>query len=189
MNLKERKRQMRREIKARVARLDGAYCRKADRSIFKHIIGLPEYRQAQRIFCFVGTQAEIDTAPIIEDALSKGKIVGVPRCVDKGIMNVCRIESLKGLEMGQYGILEPGEEAAILLPEEIDFAVVPCLSCSSTGKRLGYGGGYYDRYLAGTGAFKAVICRAQIMEEDIPWESHDVVMNAVVSECGVLRIR
>lgn len=92
---------------------------------------MPEYRQAQRIFCFVGTQAEIDTAPIIEDALSKGKIVGVPRCVDKGIMNVCRIESLKGLEMGQYGILEPGEEAAILLPEEIDFAVVPAFHAAA----------------------------------------------------------
>lgn len=182
MSLAEQKRKMRKEMMAKAAELDAAYCRKADRSIFEYITDLAEYRQARRIFCFVGTELEIHTVPILEDALKKGKIVGVPRCEGKGIMNVCRIKRLDTLKEGRYGILEPEEDAAVILPEEIDFAVIPCLSCSCTGRRLGYGGGYYDRYLIRTKAFKAVICRAELMREDIPQEEHDVVMDAVVSE-------
>lgn len=188
MMVTEQKQKIRREIMERMAEMDRDYCHEADQAIFKYITEMPEYLQAEGIFCFAGKETEIDTAPVIEDALARGKVVCLPRCVGRGIMEACRIQGLGDLKPGHYGILEPGEEEEALLPEEIGFAVVPCLSCSSKGVRLGYGGGYYDRFLAKTKAFKAVICREKLVREDIPAEDHDVEMDAVVSEAGVRRI-
>ena len=169
----DRKRALRREIKAAVAALDKGYTKEADLQIFRHVAGLPEYEQAGTLFCFVGTSSEIDTAPILEDALRRGKRVGVPRCISRGIMEVREIRSFRDLEAGKYGIMEPGAHAPVIQAEEINLAIVPCMSCSHDGRRLGYGGGYYDRYLGRTRAVKAVICRERIMRADIPVEPHD----------------
>ena len=62
-----------------------------------------------------------------------------------------------------------------------------CHACHD-GRRLGYGGGYYDRYLGRTRAVKAVICRERIMRADIPVEPHDQMMDMVISEKGVRRL-
>ena len=150
--------------------------------------GLPEFEQAGTLFCFVGTSGEIDTAPILEEALRLGKRVGVPRCIARGVMEVGEIRSLQDLEPGKYGILEPGVHAPVIQPEEISLAIVPCMSCSHDGRRLGYGGGYYDRYLDRTRAAKAVICRERVMRHDIPVEPHDQIMDMVISEDGVRRL-
>ena len=183
-----RKKALRREIKAAVAALDEDYTKEADRRIFRYVAGLPEYEQADTLFCFVGTISEIDTAPILQDALRQGKRVGVPKCTARGIMEVREIRSLQDLEAGNYGIMEPGAHAPVIQPGEINLAVVPCMSCSSDGRRLGYGGGYYDRYLGSTRAVKAVICRGRIMRGDIPVEPHDQIMDMVISENGVRRL-
>lgn len=189
MNTSEdRKKALRREIKEAVAALDKGYTREADLQIFRHVTGLPEYEQAGTLFCFAGTSSEIDTAPILEDALGQGKRVGVPKCTARGIMEVREIRSLRDLEAGKYGIMEPGAHTPVIQPEEIHLAIVPCMSCSHDGRRLGYGGGYYDRYLGRTRAVKAVICRERIMRADIPVEPHDQIMDMVISENGVWRL-
>ena len=145
-----RKRALRREIKAAVAALDKGYTKEADLQIFRHVAGLPEYEQAGTLFCFVGTSSEIDTAPIPEDALRRGNGWGSQVHLQR-IMEVREIRSLRDLEAGKYGIMEPGAHAPVIQAEEINLAIVPCMSCSHDGRRLGYGGGYYDRYLGRTG--------------------------------------
>ena len=92
------------------------------------------------------------------------------------------------MEAGKYGIMEPGAHAPVIQAEKIKLAIVPCMSCSHDGRRLGYGGGYYDRYLGRTRAVKAVICRERIMRADIPVEPHDQMMDMVISEKGVRRL-
>lgn len=183
-----KKKELRRELRAAVAALEEAYAEAADRQIFRYVTGLREYGKAGAMFCFVGTRDEINTTPILEDALRQGKRIGVPKCAAKGIMQVREIRSLEELGPGKYGILEPGPDAPVIQPEEIDLAIVPCMSCSHDGRRLGYGGGYYDRYLEQSRAVKAVICRERIMREDIPVEPHDQVMDMVISEEGVIRL-
>ena len=93
MDLEERKKALRQEIKAAAAALDEGYTKEADLGIFSHVAGLPEYEQAGTLFCFVGTSGEIDTAPILEDALRKGKRVGVPKCTAREMCIRDRVES------------------------------------------------------------------------------------------------
>ena len=144
------------------------YCREADGKIFSAVLGLPEYRNAKKIFCFVGMQAEIQTASLIEEMLRAGKQVAVPRCAG-------------------MGILEPAAEAPVLSPEELDLILLPCVSASRSGERLGYGGGFYDRYLPKTKAFRALLIRERLLSDDIPREAHDQPVDAVITEAGVFR--
>lgn len=178
----ERKRWLRQEVKLLTEELNEEYCRNADAEIHRRITCLPEYERADTVFCFVGTCSEIDTVPILKDAWRRGKRVCVPRCEGKGIMNAYQINGMDDLHVGSFGILEPGEHAVMILPEEIDLVLVPCLSCSRDGKRLGYGGGYYDRYLERVAAPKAVLCRSRVMREDIPVDDYDMQMDLVICE-------
>lgn len=187
MTLKNQKKALRKEVKKCREELSEKYCEEADHSIQKHVMQLPEYQSAQTIFCFVGTEEEIDTRPVIQDALMKKKRVCVPRCLSPGVMGVYLIDSLEDLVAGHYGILEPGEDAVMTHAQELDVAIVPCVSCSRDGRRLGHGGGYYDRYLEQCHVTKVVVCRDKLMREDIPMNEHDQVMDIVISETGALR--
>lgn len=188
-SIKKQKKQKRKEIKQRITELDSKYCREADRKIIENVFGLEEFQQAKTIFCYVSTETEVDTIPILKEILASGKRLGVPKCTGKGIMEVYEISSLDELTAGAYGILEPDESCKkILLPEEIDFSLIPCISCDSKGKRLGHGGGYYDRYLEQSRGVKAIVCRSRLMLDEIPTEPHDVQMDLVISEEAVWRM-
>lgn len=177
------KRELRRKIKEDIKNLDKNYCMAADRKIQEKILESPEYRNAKYIFCFVGTSDEINTMPIIEHALQSGKFVAVPKCLEYGIMESYLIESLESLQLGSYGIMEPDINVTEQIePGRIDLAIIPCLSANYKGQRIGYGGGFYDRYLNRTDAYRMVLCRKRIMRDDIPVESHDLLMDEVVSE-------
>ena len=174
-------------MKDRIRKLSPQYCLSSDRSILTNVKGLPEYQKSQTIFCYVGTDEEINTSPLILDALTRGKRVGVPRCTGPGIMHAYEIESLSDLSPGSYGILEPGEDCPLVSPEEIDMACIPCLSADRDGRRLGYGGGFYDRYLEHTSFPRIILCREELILHDLPVEDHDQRMDILVTESGVTR--
>ena len=165
--------------------LPGDYGLRADRAIAAHLLAMPEYRAAGTVFCFVGTAREIDTHPILEDALAAGKALCVPLCVADGIMELRRIRSLAELVPGAYGILEPPAESPALEPDAVDFAVLPCLTCDHAGHRLGKGGGYYDRFLAAYRGGAVLLCREKLIREEIPLEPHDRPVPWVLTEAGL----
>lgn len=180
--LRKRLRKLRREFKK-------DYCREADSRIMSFVMSLPQYRQASLIFCYVSAGDEIDTKNLLAAALGEGKRAAVPRCLPgrAGEMEACEISSLEELRPGAYGILEPIEGCPVVPPEQISLCVVPCLSADpATGVRLGYGGGYYDRYLERTGAFRAVLCREKSLYRGLPREIHDLKMDALITEKGVI---
>lgn len=182
MNMQEEKKKVRKEIKQQIAGLSEEYCRTADAEIQRNTAEFLKKYPADMIFCFVGTLQEIDTKPILKEILRDGKRLGVPKCVGKGIMDVYEIRSLDELQPGSYGILEPKEGCPLIKPEEIELALVPCLSCNEDGWRLGYGGGFYDRYLVRTRAKRAVLCRSVLMRDNIPRDELDLQMDAVITE-------
>lgn len=179
------KRDLRAEIARAVAALPPDYCRRADEAICRAVLASAEYRRAGTLFCYVGTDREIDTRPILTAALRDGKTLAVPLCVGRGIMEARRIGGLEELVPGKYGIPAPRPGCPLVEPGEIDLALIPCCTGNRRGQRLGYGGGFYDRYLARTRCTAMLLCRERLVREDIPTEPHDRTMDMVVTEAGI----
>lgn len=179
------KKTLRADMRARARALPAEYTQAADAAIAKHILSLPEYNAADTVFCFVPMPREPDITPVLRDALRSGKRLCVPRCLEEGQMALCVIHSLSELMPGAYGILEPAKDCETLSPETPDFAVIPCVSCSREGTRLGQGGGYYDRFLPRFHGTAAMVCREELLCESIPTEEHDRNIPLVVTENGI----
>ena len=125
------KKELRKILKEKRNALDPDTCRSSDTAIFKAITSWDVYQKAETVFCFVGTEDEINTRPVLEDLLKRGKQVGVPKCISKGIMEVYKIRSFDDLEPGKYGILEPKEGCEKISPKAIHLALIPCLSSAA----------------------------------------------------------
>lgn len=186
MTKREEKNQLRRLLLEQMRALPPAYCRKADKAIYRHVAALPAYQTARTICVYVGMAHEIDTKPLIKRMLAGGKRVGVPLCVGKGVMEIREIGGLDELQPGTWGILEPAPDAPLLQPDEIDLGLIPCVSGNEEGQRLGYGGGFYDAYLAKAPFLRVLLCCKAMMTAPIPMEPHDAMMDVVVSEDGAV---
>ena len=100
-------------------------------------------------------------------------------------MEARQIAGLGDLVSGRFGILAPKLQCPLVAPEDIDLVVVPCATGDAQGRRLGYGGGYYDRYLPRTRCPALVLCRGQLVREGLPVEAHDVPMDYLATEKGL----
>lgn len=180
------KKELRGIIAAEVAALDSTYCAKADAAICAAVWGSELYRNARTMFCYIGTDREIDTKALLLRVLADGKRLALPLCVGKGIMEAREIHSLDDLVSGKFGIPAPGEHCPIIAPEEFDLVIVPCSTGNEKGQRLGYGGGFYDRYLEKTHCPKVLLCRKALAKSEIPVEEHDLVMDYFTSEDGMV---
>ena len=184
------KAQAREEIARRLARLSAEARREASARIRCHVADLPEFQRARTVLLFVSIADEVDTLPIIADALALEKTVAVPKvdrqrkAMDAHLL--CDLE--RDLVPGVFGIPEP-RGSAIIAPEAIDFVLVPARGFDRHGNRLGRGGGYYDRYMASPG-FRAVRCgiafSAQVLDE-LPHTPSDLPVHLLVTEEGPLR--
>lgn len=161
----------------------------SDSLIEARVVGLELFANARTVFCFVSTEGEVNTQGIILEALAQGKRVCLPRCKKLGIMDAYEIESFEDIAPGMYDIPEPASHGVLVPPEEIGFAIVPCVSCSKKGERLGYGGGFYDRYLIGRRYPAAALCREALLVDNIPLDIHDVTMDIVITEMETIVIR
>lgn len=185
MTRQEEKQQLRAVMRARERQLSDRYRRESDQAIAAHLTAMPEYQAAGTIFCFVGTPHEIDTRPILENALAAGKRLCVPLCTGPGMMELRQITTLSQLSPGAYGIPEPLEDAPTVSVDETDFAILPCLTCNHLGHRLGQGQGYYDRFLAHYRSGAVLLCREKLIREEIPLEPHDYPIPWVLTERGL----
>ncbi|MCL1830712.1 MAG: 5-formyltetrahydrofolate cyclo-ligase [Oscillospiraceae bacterium] len=151
------------------------------REILDHLIQLEQYIAAENIFCYIGRKSEIDTSLIIEQALKDKKTVSLPLCASDGSMTARVISSLEDVTIGSFGILEPQLGSDILPRDDIDLALIPCLVSDNKGHRIGFGGGYYDRYLAKSKMYKIILCPAEMVREKIPVTGFDLKADLVLS--------
>lgn len=176
------KTEARKIVNQRKKQLSDQYKKSADRSILKQILDMDLYKKADTIFCYASMEDEVDTWCIIKDALEHGKRVGVPLCMEKGMMEVHQIQTLEDFKQGAYGIMEPKSDSVILPKDEIQIGIIPCVSADEDRNRLGHGAGYYDRYLEGTTFPKILLCWKQLMLSKVPVDAHDILMDMVISE-------
>lgn len=182
------KKRLREKIRAQIRSLSPEEKERSDARIFRAVQSLSLYQRAKVIFVYVSLDWEIDTHALIKDALSGGKTVAVPKCLPDGRMEVYRLKDFHRLKTQTLGILEPEEGADKIAEEGLELALIPCLSCTKDGIRLGQGGGYYDRFLAGKKRlFKLALCRESLLSKNLPCEAHDIRMDAVLTETAFLR--
>ena len=140
----------------------------------------PRFKKAKKIFCYVSAGSEPDTWLLMEEILKSGKTLAVPKCLDKkGNMEAVEIKSFSELKPGYFGIMEP-EDGRMIEKPEIDLCIVPGLSFDRESYRLGYGGGYYDRFLFGSEIYSVGICFKELYKEKLPRETNDISVNEVV---------
>lgn len=143
------------------------------------------YGKAADICLYMPVRNEVDVTMLMEAALDQGKRVWLP-CVSGGEMKFCRYDKNTGLLEGAYGIKEP-DSFEILEPDEKTLVIMPGAAFSEKHERIGYGGGYYDRFLAEyPQCTTAAVCYDfQIMTE-LPSERHDVRPDIIISQERVL---
>ena len=162
---------------------------KLDALIFDNFISCSDYAGCDTIFAYVSTASEVDTYGIIHHALAHGKRVAVPLCYPetKG-MEYYYIRSEDDLKAGHYGIMEPD----ISVCEKADdnthaLCIVPGLCFDKDGYRLGYGGGYYDRYLSAHDIIRIGLCYSDNTVDELIRDRYDVCVDKVITEKTIER--
>lgn len=187
------KKELRKTIQAKRLQLTDQDVITKSRSIFEHLLTLPEFNQASAVMLYMDFRKEVQTEPIIEHCLKHGKKVILPVVSeDKKNLVLIEITSLKNdLTLSSFGILEPVvRPESIRKIEDIDLILSPGVAFDRTGYRLGYGGGYYDRLLSGKHDRIKVWALAfdlQIVEA-VPREDYDQQIDGIVTESGIHRI-
>jgi 5-formyltetrahydrofolate cyclo-ligase len=144
------------------------------------------FAQAATMLCYVGSKgSELDTKPLIERALAARKRVLVPITRPGGVMLWSSLTSLSDLEMTPRGILEPRPEAIDLVEHDGGLCIVPGVCFSRNGHRIGFGGGYYDRFLDSFAGTAVALAPEALFGVDIPVEAHDQAISAVFTEAAV----
>ena len=125
---------------------------------------------------------EPDTGRLIRALTARGKRVGLPRMLPGRQMEVRLYEPDRPLVPASFGILEPPADAPLLARPDIDLALVPAVCYDRRGFRLGFGGGYYDRWLSGFSGFTVGLCRDCVLQDRVPTEDHDCRVDLLLTE-------
>lgn len=159
-----------------------------DKAIAAHFLQSELYCKSRTVMCYVSMQAEADTHAVIQAMLTDGKRVCVPQVMDKrGMMRAVRISSWEDLAPAEpFGILEPSiENPMTVMPSEIDLIIVPGVAFTPDGRRLGMGGGYYDRFLTDTQAVRIGFAFSCQIKDSLPTDVWDVKMDYLATKDGI----
>lgn len=188
VNIKELKTEIRNTYKEKRKTISLEDRKLMDSAICKKFLSLSSYRFADTVLLYSPLKYEIDTLTIATDALSKGKKVAFPRCIEDNQMVYHYISSLDDLSPGMYGIREPNDTLPIFTPAAADrvICVLPAIVYDKSGYRLGYGKGYYDRFLSDFKGTKAGLIYSDYILENIPHGRFDLRSDFVITEKGVI---
>ena len=172
------KKTLRKETIAAMKRLPESVKTQADEQLTQRLLELPAFQEAKTLATYLSMGHEFSTASLIQAALQDGKRVCVPRTYPQGRMEFVEYDP-EILEKTRFGLLEPNEQGKVVDKSEIDLIHVPGLVFQSKGYRIGYGGGYYDRYLADF-AGKTVSTIYSIQQGDFQPEAFDQAVQEVL---------
>lgn len=137
-----------------------------------------------QVFIYMSMENEVDTYGVISKLIRQGMPVGLPRCYPNGVLRFHQVDELESLMMSPFGVLEPSMDAPVVEPDAHTAIFIPGLAFDAHNNRLGYGGGYYDRYLAAHQTFYGkyfIIFESQRVEE-VPCDEWDLPIESVITE-------
>jgi 5-formyltetrahydrofolate cyclo-ligase len=144
--------------------------------LWAKVAELEQYKRASTVMAFVGFKGEPDTDPLFARLTVEGKRLLLPRIEASGIVAA---DGDTALVASRFGVKEPTGPAVDV--GEIDFIIVPGLAFTMAGDRLGFGQGYYDRFLPTVSASSVGVCFNEQVVDELPLAAHDVRVGAVIS--------
>ncbi|MBR1563432.1 MAG: 5-formyltetrahydrofolate cyclo-ligase [Ruminococcus sp.] len=183
------KRELRAHYKKLRREMSPSERKQADRLITEAFLNSDEYRSCEMLLCFVSTGIEVSTREILTRAFAE-KTVLCPKCIgspSEGIMRFYEAGSFSELEEGTMGILEPSEKCREVTEFENALCVLPGLCFDRRGYRLGFGGGYYDRFLAGFNGVKAGICYESCVCDELAHNEYDMKADMLFTDKCIYR--
>ena len=191
INVREEKRRLRARYRKLRKECPPDVKARLDKALTQKVLDMDEYKACNTLFIFVSSPIECDTHEIIADALKSGKLVAVPRCCNKsGMMDFYRITSFDDLECGMYSLMEPDPEKCEKITDySHGLCIVPGLCFDLEGYRVGFGKGYYDRFLNEFKGTTAGICLSKYVEKQLPRGNHDRHTDILVTEKFINRMK
>lgn len=159
------------------------------RELCRRILALPELQSARTVMTYAALYDEADLTALNKELLRQGKRLAYPLCGENGSMEAYIPRSPEAMQTGAFGITEPVPALSRhIAPEELDLVLVPCVGFDAVCRRIGRGGGYYDRWLprCKNARFVGAAFEVQRLYE-AGTESFDVPLDAVVTDEGLYR--
>ncbi|GMW01326.1 MAG: 5-formyltetrahydrofolate cyclo-ligase [Candidatus Hydrogenedentota bacterium] len=154
-------------------------------AIQSHLLSHGTYQSSASVLTYVSSKDnEVDTLPIIRDGLEMGKSIFVPRVAAGRMLQWVKLASIADLAPGPMGILEPRTGEAVS-GDDGDLVLVPGIAFDRHGNRVGYGGGYFDRFLPRFRGIKIGLAFAAQVVEEVPSETYDMRVDWIITEFGI----
>ncbi len=170
-------------------RMDQGVCKEKSRIICRQLAACPLVKDVDHLFIYVHFRSEVQTMDLIRKLIVAGKTISVPvTLLEESRLLAVRLTDLDTqLMIGCYGIMEPTPAqtaAAVVDPKGIETVLVPGSVFDSVGGRLGYGGGFYDRFLTESAprAARVALAFEEQLVDQVPMEPHDQYMDVLVTE-------
>lgn len=163
-------------------------------AIAKRLQALSPFTASPQLLSYVGSKDnEVATLPLLAEELRRRKSVLIPRVQGPGLMQWVAITHLDELQPGRWGLLEPIPGVnAVIATEELSpegCCLVPGIAFTADGHRVGYGGGYFDRFLADYPGLRVGLCFEAMLQPELPFEIHDQPVDWVITEKRSLSCR
>lgn len=186
VDIREYKQEIRTCGRALRAELDKEQRAALDFKIANNVRKLYQYSPCKTVMIYVSTPIEINTVPIIQMAFADGKRVAVPRCIPgTRKMEFYYITSLDDLEPGSFSVMEPKDDMPMLTDFDKCLMIMPGIQFDTNGYRIGYGKGYYDRYMAKYTGFSAGLCYDWELRRHLCHGRFDRPVSAVVTDSHI----
>lgn len=156
-----------------------------DKKIYENFFNSSLYEKFSCVLCYRSLPGEVDTVGIADILLEKGKRVFLPKTFSGGRMDFYEIGKNVKLVCGYMGVYEPQGDTDVF-KEKTALCIVPGLCFSESGDRLGYGAGFYDRFLENKNLITVALSYSCFVKKQVPCSQHDVKMDYIITQDGVI---
>lgn len=181
------KKELRKELIKNRTSMDSVEVGKLSSTINSYIMEWDKYKDSKAIMTYYSFRNEVLTDELINNAFDNKKTVVLPKSIKEGSQILpCIITSLSDLKKENYGIMEPPTDN-LLERDKLDIVFVPGVGFDKRGFRIGYGAGYYDRFLSDYKGIKVGVCFELQVVDHAYNDEHDIAMDYIITEKGIIK--
>lgn len=183
MKENKEKSSLRKLLLARRDNLSADFINIASKQIQKNLKRIDAYKAAKTIASYYAIGSEVKTQDIMQEILSEGKTLAIPKVIGDELV-FCIVKKFEDLEKGEFDIMEPKQNCPEI--HKFDIILIPAVAMTRTGLRLGYGKGFYDRFLAEKKITSIALTYSKLIVKNIPTSNSDIPIRWIVTEDEVI---